>query len=212
MRLKSGERVIADKFNSVSILFADIVNFTQLSQSISAVELVELLNEIFSTIDDLTIKYNLEKIKTIGDCYMVISGAPIPNKDHAIQMAFFALELQSVITQLTLGRAFPILFRIGIHSGEVVAGVIGKKKFAYDMWGDAVNTASRMESHGEPGRIHVSSDYAKELGLLNTKGLNEKNEIKIDIPNSKLLILSRGEMEIKGKGKMQTFFLEEVKS
>ena len=118
MRLKSGERVIADKFNSVSILFADIVNFTQLSQSISAVELVELLNEIFSTIDDLTIKYNLEKIKTIGDCYMVISGAPIPNKDHAIQMAFFALELQSVITQLTLGRAFPILFRIGIHSGD----------------------------------------------------------------------------------------------
>jgi class 3 adenylate cyclase len=193
-RMLEGEKLIADKFTNVTILFADIVNFTQLSRMISAEELVVGLDTIFSSFDILAEKYGLEKIKTIGDAYMVVSGAPTPREDHAVAMVSFALDIVEVMKQFrAIATGEQIHLRIGIHCGEVVAGVIGKKKFAYDIWGDAVNTASRMESHGETGKIHVSEEFVRALG--------ENNDLH-------LRFIERGEIEIKGKGKMKTYFLE----
>ena len=153
-KMLQGTRLIAEKLPCVSVLFADVVNFTKLSQRISPEELVESLDNIFSTFDILAEKHGLEKIKTIGDAYMVVSGAPLQRSDHVDAIARFAIEMVESIKEFSLkSTGEKIHLRIGIHSGEVVAGVIGKKKFAYDLWGDAVNTASRMESHGEPGKI-----------------------------------------------------------
>ncbi|MBK9249558.1 MAG: adenylate/guanylate cyclase domain-containing protein [Ignavibacteria bacterium] len=181
----------------MSVLFADIVNFTKLSQRITPEELVEGLDRIFSTLDALAEKYGLEKIKTIGDAYMVVSGAPIPRSDHAEAMAYFALEMMEAMKEFrSISTGEEIQLRIGIHSGEVVAGVIGKKKFAYDLWGDAVNTASRMESHGEAGKIHVSEEFMRALSLSSPTS-----------PMS-LHFQERGDMDIKGKGMMKTYFLE----
>lgn len=155
--LKNDQRTIAQHFDGASILFADIVNFTPLSATMTPTELVELLNEVFSQFDELVEKYGLEKIKTIGDCYMVASGVPRPRPDHAQIITRLALDMRELVaTKKFHGRQ--IDFRIGINSGPVVAGVIGRKKFIYDLWGDAVNTASRMESHGSGGTIQITAD------------------------------------------------------
>ncbi len=195
-RMLDGTQLIAEKIPSVSVLFADIVNFTKLSQSITPEELVEGLDRIFSEFDALVEKYGLEKIKTIGDAYMVVAGAPEVRADHAETMANFALEMVEKMKEFrSISTGEEVQIRIGIHSGEVVAGVIGKKKFAYDLWGDAVNTASRMESHGEAGKIHCSADFMRAVETVQAPSLR---------------FIPRGEMEIKGKGKMKTYFLEKV--
>ncbi|MEG4309697.1 adenylate/guanylate cyclase domain-containing protein [Microcoleus sp. AT10_D2] len=187
-RLKHEPGVIADKFEKATILFADLVNFTQISTTMSATKLVYLLNEIFSGFDGLSEKHGLEKIKTIGDAYMVAAGIPIERPDHAEAIAEMALDMLVAIEKLNVKLDAKFDLRIGINSGPVVAGVIGTKKFIYDLWGNAVNTASRMESHGITGRIQVSH-YTYDL-------LQDKYEFE-----------DRGEIEIKGKGQMQTYLL-----
>jgi class 3 adenylate cyclase len=188
-RLKRGQRPIADGFPRVSVLFADIVGFTKMSERVTPAELVDRLDSIFSSFDDLADKLKLEKIKTIGDAYMVAAGLHSNEYDHAQTIAEMALGMQRRASEF--GREFgeALSIRIGIHTGPVVAGVIGKRKFIYDVWGDTVNTASRMESHGEPGTIHVSDETRTLL-----KDMYE--------------LTSRGEITVKGKGVMRTWFLE----
>ena len=147
-RLKQTDAVIADSFPDASILFADIVNFTPLSKNMTPTEVVELLDDLFSRIDFLVRKHKLEKIKTIGDAYMVAAGVPVRRIDHAEAIVVFAIELRRTLIAYNLETGRDLQFRIGINSGPVVAGVIGKLRFLYDLWGDSVNTASRMESHG----------------------------------------------------------------
>jgi len=187
-RLKQNQTCIADGFTEVTILFADIVGFTQLSERISPTELVNLLNEIFSAFDHLTEKHNLEKIKTIGDAYMVASGLPKPHPDHAAAIAEMALDMQQEIQQFNQKHHAELSIRIGINTGSVVAGVIGTKKFIYDLWGDAVNTASRMESHGIPGMIQVTAATYQHL-------------------QDNYVFQERGTILVKGKGEMMTYFL-----
>ncbi|MCB0195880.1 MAG: response regulator [Anaerolineae bacterium] len=184
-RLKQSPKVIAERFKEVTVLFADIVGFTQLSVKISPEEVVNLLNDIFSCFDGLADKYGLEKIKTIGDAYMAVAGLPMPSPDHAVDAAGMALEMQHKIVGITDGQ---LQVRIGLHSGPVVAGVIGKKKFSYDLWGDTVNTAHRMETHGLAGQIQVTET---------TYGL---------LPNT-FLFEPRGRVKVKGKGEMFTYLL-----
>ncbi|HEY8079571.1 MAG TPA: adenylate/guanylate cyclase domain-containing protein [Labilithrix sp.] len=184
-RLKEGETTIADAFPAVTVLFADIVGFTSLSARISTAELILVLNEIFSAFDALADEYGLEKIKTIGDAYMVVGGVPTARADHADAVASMALAMRDVVAK----RTDELRVRIGVHSGPVVAGVIGTRKFTYDLWGDTVNTASRMESHGEPGRIQVS-------------------EATRDLLADRFELEARGAIAVKGKGEMRTFFLE----
>jgi adenylate cyclase len=154
-QLKKAEGIIAERLEDVSVLFADIVGFTSLSARISPSELIEMLNHLFSAFDDLVDRHGLEKIKTIGDAYMVAGGLPEPRPDHLEAMAAFALDMLKAMQAPPDGQD-ELRVRIGIHVGSVVAGVIGRRKFSYDAWGDTVNTASRLESHGEPERIHVS--------------------------------------------------------
>lgn len=187
-RLKENEAVIADHFESTTVLFSDIVGFTSLSEKISPTELVGRLNHIFSAFDDLVQKYELEKIKTIGDAYMVAGGFPEPKEDHTISVARMALEMLDVLADSKLAAEQPVQIRIGIHCGPAVAGVIGVKKFAYDVWGDTVNTASRMESSGLPGRIQLSQQAAMVL----------QNQFEIE---------ERGLIDIKGKGGLKTWWL-----
>jgi class 3 adenylate cyclase/sensor domain CHASE-containing protein len=189
-RLKLQENTIADSFAEVTVLFADIVGFTQLSSEIPAAELVHLLNEIFSRFDRLVGKHGLEKIKTIGDCYMVVSGLPVPREDHAEAIAEMALDMQAEIAKFNQEINTSLSMRIGIHTGPVIAGVIGIKKFIYDLWGDTVNIASRMESHGIPGCIHLSEETYECL------------------KNRDYLLKERGTIDIKGKGRMKTYLLE----
>lgn len=189
-RLKLQENTIADSFAEVTVLFADIVGFTKLSSEIPAAELVGLLNEIFSRFDRLVGKHGLEKIKTIGDCYMVVSGLPVPREDHAEAIAEMALDMQAEIAKFNQAVDTSLRMRIGIHTGPVIAGVIGIKKFIYDLWGDTVNIASRMESHGIPGCIHLSEATYECL------------------KNRNYLLKERGTIDIKGKGQMRTYLLE----
>lgn len=191
-RLKQEEDCIADHFQEVSILFADIVGFTELSATIPPSALVNLLNQVFSRFDLLSEKHELEKIKTIGDAYMVASGLPYPRQDHAIAIANMALEMLVEIEKLNQQNDTALSIRIGINTGSVVAGVIGKKKFIYDLWGDAVNTASRMESHGLPGTIQVTPETYFLL----------KNDYIFE---------ERGLIFIKGKGEMLTYLLKQKK-
>lgn len=194
-RLKSGETTIAERYEQVTVLFADIVGFTELSSRLPPELLVDNLNRIFSRFDELTRRHGLEKIKTIGDCYMVVSGLPEPRRDHAENLAAMALELQACLASLGNELLFPqgmdrsaLRMRIGLHSGPVVAGVIGTQKYAYDLWGDTVNTASRMESHGTPGQIHCSEAVYQLL--------------------HETFVFSAGEeIQVKGKGRMRTYFL-----
>ncbi|MBI3259930.1 MAG: tetratricopeptide repeat protein [Ignavibacteriae bacterium] len=201
-RLKSGQKLIADTIPRITVLFADIVGFTPLAARLSAEDLVKLLAFVFKHFDTICLKHGLEKIKTIGDAYMAVAGAPDPCENHAERCAYAALEmLEDFIIPADLLdeniKGIELNFRIGIHTGSAVAGVIGESKFAYDLWGDAVNTASRMESHGESGKIHVSEDFAKEL---------EKQSTSSSMSSMKFT--PRGKMDIKGKGMMKTYFLE----
>ena len=185
--LKNKPHFIADQITMASILFADVVNFTPMSAKMTATELVELLNEVFSYFDILAEKYGLEKIKTIGDCYMVASGVPQPRDDHAKILATMALELRDYTSSQTF-QGKQLAFRIGINSGPVVAGIIGQKKFSYDLWGDTVNTASRMESHSAGNVIQITED-TYEL-------------IKDDF-----ICEPRGVITVKGKGEMNVWYL-----
>ncbi len=188
-RLKKEQGVIAEEFAAVSVMFADIVGFTQLSASISPKDLVHLLNDIFSKFDELAEKHGLEKIKTIGDSYMVVAGLPNPREDHGDAIAEMALDMQEAIATYREKLGISLSIRIGIHSGPVVAGIIGTKKFIYDLWGDTVNTASRMESHGIPDGIQIT----EATYLL----IEDKYEFE-----------KRGLISVKGKGQMAAYLLE----
>ena len=187
-RLKQGETSIADSFPDVTVLFADLGDFTRLATELPAPELVHLLDEIFSKFDWLAELHLLEKIKTIGDAYMVVGGLPMPRPDHVEAVAEMALDMQKVVTKLSAGDRKGFELRIGISTGPVVAGIIGSKKFIYDLWGDTVNTASRMESLGQLGAIQVSEPTYERL-------------------KDKYTFERRGKIEVKGKGKMTTYFL-----
>ncbi|HBB31876.1 MAG TPA: PAS domain-containing protein [Cyanobacteria bacterium UBA8803] len=189
---QGNEAAIAEHFEDVTILFADIVGFTPLSARLGPLELVNLLNQIFSTFDQLAQRYGLEKIKTIGDAYMVVGGLPMPMPNHAEAIAQMALDMQQAIHhfQAKHGESFEI--RIGINTGSVVAGVIGIQKFIYDLWGDAVNVASRMESSGVPGKIQVTATTYERL--------QDKFEFE-----------PRGAIAVKGKGEMMTYWLTGTK-
>jgi class 3 adenylate cyclase len=186
-RLKAEERAIADGFGEVTVLFADIVGFTKLSERLTPQELVRGLNDMFSEFDDLAEHLGVEKIKTIGDAYMAVAGLG-GDPDHAQQMAEMALGMLERVAKFGDRFGERLTIRVGINSGPVVAGVIGKKKFIYDVWGDTVNTASRMESHGMPGEIHVSDETRRLLGAA-------------------FVLDERGSIEVKGKGAMITWFL-----
>jgi class 3 adenylate cyclase len=187
-RLKSGQQSIADGFAEVTVLFADIVGFTELSQRMPPADLVRVLNEVFSRFDELAEKHGLEKIKTIGDAYMVAAGLPVPRADHAVAATKMALEMGDALERVNQAQGTSLEVRIGLNSGPVVAGVIGKKKFIYDLWGDTVNTASRMESHGVKGAVHVSEETAKYLG-------------------EGFVLEDRGTIPVKGKGEMRTYLV-----
>ncbi len=187
-RLKHGEGVIVDRFDQVTVLFADIVGFTALSSRTSPEALVSMLNELFSAFDRLAEEYGLEKIKTIGDAYMVVAGIPQERADHAQAMARMAQSMLDAIAAYSVRHGTDLTIRVGLHSGSVVAGVIGTKKFIYDLWGDTVNTASRMESSGVPGRIHVSEATHAHLA----------NLYDFEPPRR---------LEIKGKGLMSTYVM-----
>ncbi|MEM9804452.1 MAG: adenylate/guanylate cyclase domain-containing protein, partial [Cyanobacteria bacterium P01_D01_bin.56] len=162
-QLKQGPDIIAESFAEVTVLFADLVNFTQLTESQPAAEVVDFLNQVFSRFDELAESHGLEKIKTIGDAYMVAAGLPQPQENHAAAVAAMAIEMQAALAEFNAQTQQNIALRIGIHTGPVIAGVIGLKKFAYDLWGDTVNTASRMESHGLPNQIQISEATYNQL-------------------------------------------------
>ncbi len=187
-RLRAGEERIADGFDSVTVMFADIVGFTELATRQSPHEVVEILNTVFSAFDIFSERYRLEKIKTIGDAYMIVGGVPEPIDDHAGAIADMAIEMLQTLDILRYSLKIPLEVRIGIHTGPVVAGIIGQKKFSYDLWGDTVNTASRMESHGETGKIHCT----REIFLL------LRDHYDFEPPRF---------IEVKGKGLMETYFL-----
>jgi class 3 adenylate cyclase len=155
-RLKERPETVADNFDDVTVLFADLVDFTPLTARLSAADTVRLLNEVFSCFDALAEKHRLEKIKTIGDAYMVVGGLPEPREDHAEAVMAMAIDMQRETARFRSEAGEPLALRIGISTGPVVAGVIGTKKFAYDLWGDTVNLASRMETHGVPGGIQIT--------------------------------------------------------
>jgi len=188
-RLKTGEGIIADSFADVTVLFADIVGFTQLSASIPPEELVRLLDEVFSRFDALLDTHGLEKIKTLGDAYMLVGGLPTPRPDHAEAVAEMALGMLQEIASYNAQHETPLQIRVGMNSGPVVAGVIGRKKFIYDIWGDTVNIASRMESNGLAGSIHVSEECYQRL-------------------RPAYVFEDRGFIQVKGKGEMRTYFLK----
>src|SRR5436309_3191886 len=155
-RLKQGERVIADYYDEVTVLFADVVEFTPFAARETPARVVDVLNEIFSRFDTLAERYGLEKIKTIGDAYLVVAGAPEPRQDHAAATLDMALAMHATVRSAEMSAGVPIRLRMGVASGPAVAGVIGHRKFSYDIWGDAVNLASRMESTGVPGSIQLA--------------------------------------------------------
>ncbi len=191
-QLKNQPTTIADSFYAVTVLFADIVGFTELSSHTSPPELVELLNQIFCLFDELAEIHGIEKIKTIGDAYMAVAGLPHYRSDHALAIANMALDMQKSVIEFNKGNNLSFQIRVGISTGPVVAGVIGLKKFAYDLWGDTVNTASRMESHGIPDHIQIC-------------------EATYELLKDKYLLEKRGLIKIKGKGEMVTYLLHERK-
>jgi adenylate cyclase len=189
-QLKQGREKIAESFVDVTVLFADVVDFTPWAARRDPGEVLDVLNAIFSTFDRLADRYALEKIKTIGDCYMVAGGLPTPRSDHAEAVAEMALDMRSEFNSLPVVRRQDITMRLrtGIHSGPVIAGVIGQKKFTYDLWGDTVNTASRMQTHGVANAIQVSADTYQRL--------RDKFEFE-----------GQGVIQVKGKGEMHTYML-----
>jgi adenylate cyclase len=187
-RLKAGEAVIADAFPEVTVLFADLVDFTRRSRRIGPAQVVATLNELFSAFDRLAQRHGLEKIKTIGDAYMVAGGLPDPRPDHAQAIAELALAMREEVARRTDPSGQPLAVRIGIATGPVEAGVIGTTKFSYDLWGDTVNTASRMESHGIPGCIQVTARTYQRL-------------------RDSYRFQRRGPIPVRGMGEMVTYFL-----
>ena len=187
-RLNGGETVIADRFEDVTILFADLVGFTPAAARIPPARLVQYLNRIFSSFDALANQLGIEKIKTIGDAYMAASGLPDSCPDHAEIMADLALGMLDILRRLD-GADPPFAIRIGIHTGPVIAGIIGQHKFIYDVWGDTVNVASRLESHGLPNRIQVSALTRQRL-------------------SHRFAFEARGSITLKGRGRMKTFLLK----
>jgi class 3 adenylate cyclase len=188
-RLKGGERTIANGHATVTVLFADLVGFTELARRTTPADLVSLLNGIFTAFDLLVEKHHLEKIKTIGDSYMLAGGIPLERPDHAQAVADIALEMIQTLAALNAEKGTQLRVRIGINTGPIVAGVIGKRKFTYDLWGDTVNLASRMESSGVPGLVHVSESTHEAL----------KTEFDLE---------ERGITQVKGIGEVRTYFLK----
>jgi adenylate cyclase len=187
-RLKAASRTIADHFDSASILFADVVDFTPFAQRLAPAEVVGILDQLFSHFDTLVERHGLEKIKTIGDAYMAAAGVPDPSPDHAGRAALLALDMQAAVATSAVGDGSGLELRIGINSGPVIAGVIGTKRFLYDLWGDAVNTASRMEEHGTPGEIQIT-------------------RATYELLKDEFVCRRRGTIEVKGKGQMETWYL-----
>jgi adenylate cyclase len=187
-RLKKQEGTIADDCPGVTVLFADIVGFTPLSERLSATELVALLDRVFARWDAVAMEHGVEKIKTIGDAYMVAGGIPLPREDHAEAIAEMALAMRPELARCATEIGLPLEVRIGIDTGEVVAGVIGRAKFIYDLWGDTVNTASRMESHALPGTIQVTERAYERL-------------------RHRYVFRPRGTIDVKGKGQMPCYVL-----
>jgi adenylate cyclase len=192
-RLKKDPARIAEHFDEVTVLFGDIAGFTPMSAEVSPQDLVAALDEVFTAFDDIAQRHGLEKIKTIGDAYMAVGGVPTPRADHAQAVAQMALEMRDVVAKRRFFGTRQLRMRIGIHTGPAVAGVIGRKKLAYDLWGDTVNTASRMESHGAPGEIQLSDATRAALG-------------------DGWVCEERGVSEIKGKGPMRTWWLKGLAS
>ena len=190
-RLNHGEVMIADRFEGVSVLFADLVGFTAHSARNRPAALVEYLNRLFSEFDALARELGVEKIKTIGDAYMAVAGLPDPNPDHCAAIAKMALGMIDRLGRVNSHFGWPLQIRIGIHSGPVVAGIIGTHRFIYDVWGDTVNVASRLEAYSMPNRIHVSQDTARHLV-------------------GAFALEPRGSIDVKGKGKLETFFLSRI--
>ncbi|MBT5918468.1 MAG: adenylate/guanylate cyclase domain-containing protein [Alphaproteobacteria bacterium] len=186
--LKSGQETIADYFETSTIMFCDMVGSTPMFEDMKPAEVVDWLNEVFTMFDKLTEKYGLEKIRTIGDNYMVAAGVPTPRPDHATAMASLALEMLQGLNDIPARAGKSMAFRFGINSGPVVAGIIGKTKFQYDIWGDTVNVASRMESHGEAGNVHISAATH-------------------DLIKDEFDCLYRGKTPIKGKDDMDTWYI-----
>ncbi|HSL28168.1 MAG TPA: adenylate/guanylate cyclase domain-containing protein [Anaerolineales bacterium] len=186
--LKNESRTIADHYTEASILFADMVGFTPLSTKLPPVEVVELLNEAFSYFDSLLDKYDVEKIRTIGDSYMVASGVPRRRKDHAQALVCMALEMRDFVRTHRFRNGEHLSFRIGINSGPVIGGVIGKRKFVYDVWGDAVNVASRMESHGMGNTIQIT-------------------RATYELIKDEFVCEPRGTLDVKGKGEMEVWLV-----
>ncbi|MEG4502075.1 adenylate/guanylate cyclase domain-containing protein [Microcoleus sp. F6_B4] len=187
-RLQERQSIIADSFSDVSVLFADLVGFTNFASQRSAVETVKVLNQIFSQFDKLSLRHGLEKIKTMGDAYMVVGGLPEPQENHAFAIAQMALDMQAAVASFNVQNNHNFSLRIGINIGGVVAGVLGLTKFSYDLWGDTVNVAQRMESSGIPGEIQVTAAVYDRL-------------------KDKFLFTKRGTVEIKGKGEMIVYLL-----
>jgi guanylate cyclase len=187
-QLKAQTQPIADQFSSASILFADVVDFTPWAERLAPADVVGILDQLFSHFDALAERHGLEKIKTIGDCYMAAAGVPTPRDDHAQAVALMALEMLDAMRANDAVGQLGLELRVGINSGPVVAGVIGRKRFLYDLWGDAVNTASRMESHGTPGRIQITRSTYELLG----------DEFDCE---------PRGTIAVKGKGDMEVWYL-----
>jgi len=191
--LKNESRTIADHYNEASVLFADMVGFTPLSAELPPVEMVELLNEVFSFFDSLLDKYGVEKIRTIGDSYMVASGLPRGRPDHAQALARMALDMRDYISTHTFHNGHRVSFRIGINSGAMIAGVIGRRKFVYDVWGDAVNVASRMESHGLGGAVQIT-------------------QTTYNLIKDEFVCEPRGTVNVKGKGEMEVWLVMSAKN
>jgi adenylate cyclase len=187
-RLKAASQTIADHFDSASVLFADVVDFTPFAQRLAPAEVVGILDQLFSHFDTLVERRGLEKIKTIGDCYMAAAGVPDPTPHHARMAALLALDMREAVATSAVGDGFGLELRIGINSGPVVAGVIGSKRFLYDLWGDAVNTASRMESQSTPGEIQIT-------------------RATYELLKDEFVCRRRGTILVKGKGQMETWYL-----
>jgi guanylate cyclase len=190
--LKNESRTIADHYEEASVLFADMVGFTPLSAKLPPTEMVELLNEVFSFFDSLLDKYGVEKIRTIGDSYMVASGVPRGRNDHAQVLAHMALEMRDHVSSHTFRNGHRVSFRIGINSGSMIAGVIGRRKFVYDVWGDAVNVASRMESHGLGGAVQIT-------------------QATYELIRDEFVCEPRGTVNVKGKGDMDVWLVLSAK-
>ncbi len=195
-RLKGGNTMIVDTFKEAGVVFIDIAQFTEISLRIDPAIVVAELNKIYTVLDHISEKHGLEKIKTIGDCYMAAAGLPESIDKPAQALVEFALEAMSTLEGYRMLQNVTLHFRCGLECGPVVAGVIGEKKYIYDLWGDTVNTASRMEEYGEPGKIHVSESFKKLL------------QQEAPILHNQLHFEGRGAIEVKGKGAMQTYFVQ----